>query len=94
MTCSECDSAAVAMSGQLIRCHFGSRVLGRSMVASPPGLGRFRAATCRRWGDVGALVCVARREAREKENLYIHYAFHVLTPDQPLQGPHIKTFKF
>ena len=42
----------------------GSGVLGSAMAASPPGLGRFRAATCRRWGDVGALVSVARKEAR------------------------------
>ena len=41
-----------------------SGVLGSAMAASPPGLGRFRAATCRRWGDVGALVSVARKEAR------------------------------
>ena len=34
------------------------------MAASPPGSGRFRAATCRRWGNVGALISVARREAR------------------------------
>ena len=35
------------------------------MAASPPGsCGRFRAATCRRWGDVGALISVARSEAR------------------------------
>ena len=39
-------------------------VLGSAMAASPPGLGRFRAATCWRWGDVGALVSVARKEAR------------------------------
>ena len=39
-------------------------VLGSAMAASPPGFGRFRVATCRRWGDVGALVSVARKEAR------------------------------
>lgn len=34
------------------------------MVASPPGSGRFRPATCRRWGDVPALKHAARTAAR------------------------------
>ena len=29
----------------------GSGVLVSAMAASPPGLGRFRAATCHRWGE-------------------------------------------
>ena len=37
---------------------------GSSMAASPSTSGRLRAATCRRWGDVGVLSRVARREAR------------------------------
>ena len=42
----------------------GLNLCGSSMAASPSTPGRFRAATCRRWGDVGALSRVARREAR------------------------------
>ena len=61
------SSCIVATSGWASSEAFlvqGSGVLGSAMAASPPGLGRFRAATCRRWGDVGALVSVARKEAR------------------------------
>ena len=61
------SSCIVATSGWASSEAFlvqGSGVLGSAMAASPPGLGRFRAATCGRWGDVGALVSVARKEAR------------------------------
>ena len=37
---------------------------GSSMAVNPSTSRKFRASTCRRWGDVGVLSRVARREAR------------------------------
>ena len=61
--------------------HFDLRVLGSAMAASPPGSGRFRATTCRRWGDFGALISVARCEARR------HYFARVARRAMRTRGP-------
>ena len=61
---SSCIVATSGWASSVAFLVYVSGVLGSAMAASPPSLGRFRAATCRRWGDVGALVSVARKEAR------------------------------